>query len=312
MLHLQQAGHPHYVEWSRSFACNSVKEKELQDMNEKMKKEFQKWQIIVSNLRANLYAMNFFTCLQLLRISNEFHCLIYNPNHEVNKEILLLLMSLSSNLTVDNIKAVTSTAEAQSIALRSLPSFTSPDHDESHCVMDIVDVPREISKLNEAEKKQYFSVVEDYEFKPQMVLAAIRQCGPADDDEVANWCLENIGLFENKPVVSKVSDKPTVSEVDLTNPDVKELVEMQFSESLAIEAVKMHGDDETKCYDYCLDATLANSGMFSDDTQNEMTENISLDAYVPYEIENTDAGVLEYVIIYVYPYCIAMYMHKNI
>ena len=300
LLHLQQAGHPHYVEWSQSFGCNAVTQRELQDLNEQMKRDYQKWLNKVSSLRKNLYALNYFTCLQLLRISNEFHCLINNPNHEVSSEILLLLMSLSPTLTVDDIKAVTSTTEAHSIALRSLPTFTPPDRDESHCVMEAADVPGEIDRLNEAEKKIYLLSVNEYGFNPRMVLLAIRQYG-SNEDDVLNWCFDpkNAEMFESKPKPDVIEEpaKPTNSKVDITNPVVQELIGLEFSESMAIEAVKKCGEDLTKCYDYCNNQTLlTSSAVMSDDAQVELSDDILFDADAPYEIETTDAGVLEYVI----------------
>ena len=301
LLHLQQAGHPYYVEWSQSFVCNMVTQRELQDLNEKMKRDYQKWLTKVSHLRTDLYALNYFTCLQLLRISKEFHCLINNPNHEVSSEILSLMMSLSPNLTVDDIKAVSSTTEAQSIALRSLPSFIPPDHDvSSHPVMEAADVPVEVGRLNEAEKMLYLLSVNKYEFNPQMVLSAIRQCG-SNEDDVLNWCMDpkNTEIFERKPKsdASEKPAKPTTSKVDITNPVVQELISLEYSESLAIEAVKMCGEDTTKCYDYCNNQTLLTSStMMSDDAQVELSHDILFDADVSHEIDTTDAGVLEYVI----------------
>ena len=300
LLHLQQAGHPHYVEWSKSFGCNMVTQRELQDLNEQMKRDYQNWLNKVSCSRTDLYALNYFTCLQLLRISKEFHCLINNPNHEVSSEILSLLMSLSPNLTVDDIKAVTSTTEAQSIALRSLPSFTPPDHNESHPVMDAADVPVEVDRLNEAEKELYLFSVNEYDFNPQMVLSAIHQCG-SNEDDVLNWCMDpkNTAMFERKPKPDNNEEpaKPTKSKVDITNPVIQELIGLEYPESLAIEAVKMCGEDATKCYDYCNNKTLlASSAMMSDDAQVEMSHDILFDTDVSYENESTDAGVLEYVI----------------
>ena len=278
LVHLQQAGHPHYVEWSKSFGCNAVSQRELQDLNKQMKKVYLNWLNKVSSLRTDFYALNYFTCLQLLRISKELYYLINNPNHEVSSEIFLLLMSLSPNLTVDDIKAVTSTTEAQSIALRSLPSLTPPDHDESHPVMEAANVPMEIDGLNEAEKNLYLLSVKKYGLNPQMVLSLMLERKP-------------------KPDASKEPAKPTLSKVDITNPVVQELIDLQYSKSLAIEAVKMCGEDIIKCCDYCNNKILlASSTMMSDDAHVEMSHNILFDADMSYEIEATDAGVLEYVV----------------
>jgi len=294
MLHLQKAGHPQYVEWSRSFPCGTVTQNELQALNQQMKKDLQNWLKNVSSLRKRFYTLNYFTCLQLLRISKEFYCLINNCNHEVNNEILLLLMSLSPELTVEKIREVTSTAEAQSIAFKSLPSF-SPDYDESCCIIDEVDIPTEIEKLSEGEKEIFFSSVQDYNFDPGLVLAAIRQYG-SNEDEVLNWCFDpkNVKMFESKPVVCEESVQLNISEIDINNTTVQELVELEFSESLSIEAVKSYGEDLTKCLEYCSNQTLARSAIFSDDTHDEIPDNILLDGDGSCETKTKDASLSEY------------------
>ena len=293
LLHLQQAGHPHYVEWSRTFVCNRVTHNDLKKLNDQLKSDLQNWREKVSSLRKKLYALNYFTCLQLLRISNEFHCLINNPNHEISNEIFMLLMSLSPNLTVEKINKVTSTAEAREIAFRSLPSFTLPDHSESFSAMDEADVPEEVDKLNEAQKEIYVKCVQEYEFNPRMVLAAIHLYG-SNEGEVIDWCFDpnNQVMFESNPVVSEESIKLNIPEVDITNTTVQELVSLEFSESLAIEAVQKCGDDLSKCMDYCSNETLDRSAIFNDDTQEEIPDNILLDSN---ENEAKDGRLLEYV-----------------
>lgn len=299
-MHLQQAGHPHYVEWSKSYECKKITESELQDLNEQMKRDLQAWLNKVSSLRTQLHALNYFTSLQLLRISNEFYCLINNPNHEISNEIFLLLMSLSPNLTVRDIKKVTSTAEAQAIALRSLPSLTPPDHDESYQVMNEIDVPGEIDKLNEEQKEVYFSSVQDYGFNPQLVLAAIRQYG-SNEDDVLEWCFDpkNAEVFDRRPVASEDSLKATKSEVDTSNATVQDLIDLEFPELLSIEAVKECGEELEKCIQYCSDKTLASSANFSDET-DDISENILLDGDVSYGTETRDASLSVYVTTYVH------------
>ena len=294
LLHLQQAGHPRYVEWSRCFACSTVSQNELQDLKDQMKRDLQNWLSEVSSLRTKLYALNYFTCLQLLKISNEFYCLINNPNHEISGDIFMLLMSLSPNLTVEKVKGVTSTADAQSIAFRSLPSFSPDDHDKSHCSMDELDMPEEIGKLNETQKAIYFNSVQEYDFTPQMVLTAIHQCG-SDENEVVEWCLDpqNASMFESNPIDNEGSEKPSISKVDIdiTNPTVQELIDVEFSESLAIEAVRMCGNNVTKCLDYC----SSKAAIFGDDAQEEISDNILLDTNDSYENETKDIKLLQYV-----------------
>ena len=236
LLYLQQAGHPQYVEWSRTFVCNIVTHDDLKKLNDQLKMDLQNWRKKVSSLRKKIYALNYFTCLQLLRISNEFHCLINNPNHEISNEIFMLLMSLSPNLTVEKIKEVTSIAGAQEIAFKNLP--------------------KEIDKLNKAQKETYVKSVQEYELNPRMVLAAIHLYG-SNEEKVIEWCLDpkNQEMFESIHVVSEDSIKLNVSEVDIINT-IQELIELEFSESLAIEAFQKYGDDISNCIDYCINKTL--------------------------------------------------------
>ena len=295
LLHLQQAGHPMYVEWSRCFACSMVSLNELQNLKDQMKRDLQSWMNEVSSLRKRLYALNYFTCLQLLRISNEFYCLINNPNHEINNDIFMLLMSLSPDLTVGKVKEVTSTADAQSIAFRSLPSFSPDDHGIDYFTMEELDLPEEIEKLNEAQKTTYCNSVQGYGFNPQMVLKAIHQCG-SDEEEVVEWCLDpqNASMFESNPIDNEESGEPSVSKVDIdvTNPTVQELVDLRISESLAIEAVRECGNDLTECLEYCSNQT-ERIAIFSDETQEEIPDHILLDTNDSCEDETKD--LLQYV-----------------
>ena len=268
----------------------------MQELNQQMKKDLQNWQANVSSSRKTLYALNYFTCLQLLRISSELYHLITNPNHEVNHEMLLLLMSLSPNLTAKEIKQVTSKAEAQSIALRSLPSLTPPtDHNESSYFMNEIDVPGEIEKLNEEEKEIYFSSVQDYEFNPQMVLAAIHQFG-SDEEEVLQWCFDpkNAEAFKSKPIITEdsVEHKP---EIDISNTTVQELIDLEFSELLSIEAVNTCGEDLDKCLDYCTKSTAEHAN-FGDNTHDEICDNVLLETDASYESETKDTSSSGYVI----------------
>ena len=292
LFHLQKAGHPQYVEWSRSFACNTVTQNDLRDLNQQMKRDLQTWLAKVSSFRMKLYALNYFTCLQLLRISNEFYHLINNPNYEINNEILLLLMGLSPDLTVEKIKEVTSTDEAQSIAFKSLPSFTPPDHNESNYDIDEIDIPGEVQKLTEREQEIYSSCTEEYEYNPRMVLAAIRQFG-SSENKILEWCFDprNAEMYETDAIVNEDSIELSVSEIDISNTTVQELVDLEFSEDLAIEAVKTCGEDVTKCYDYCNKQTLA---IFSDDTQDDIPDNILLDMDDSSKTEMRDTSLSEY------------------
>lgn len=215
LLHLQRAGHPQYVEWTKSFACKTVTQSELQDINQQMKTDLRIWLLKVSTLRTKLYALNYFSSLQLLRISKEFYCLINNPSHEISNQVLLLLMSLSCELTVAEIKKVTSTSDAQSIALRNKISITSPDCDDSFYIMDEIDIPQELKKFNEAEKKIYHLCIQDYGFDEQMVIAAIRLHG-SNEDKVLKWCFNPVNAqnFESDPIVNEDTQKV---EVDISN-----------------------------------------------------------------------------------------------
>ena len=156
LLHLQRAGHPQYIEWCKSFDLKLVCEKDMQKLNQDMKKDLQKWLDEVSNLRAKYYALNYFTCLQLLRINREFYDLMNNPDHQISREIFLLLLSLSSDLTIADIKEVVCAAKHHLISSKSAPLSLGIGDNISN--IDEGSILKEIEKLSTEEKEIYDSL----------------------------------------------------------------------------------------------------------------------------------------------------------
>ena len=270
LLHLQRAGNPQYTDWFKSYVCSAVDKKELEDLNQLMKKELQDWLNNVSSLRKRLYALNYFTCLQLLKISREFYHLINNSDHQINKEVFLLLMSISPDLTIEDVKKVMSSTEAQAIALKSFNAPLPSTQDDSFCIIGEVDV--EVEKLSEEEKEIFTTATATYEYDPRLVLAALHHKG-CDEDAVIEWCMDNDKLYEAKP---PTGNPPIVEQeniaIDASNSTVKELVGMDFSEALAIEAVKICGEDIEKCIDHCSTQILDKS--FSESTDAAPNEEL--------------------------------------
>ena len=282
-LHLQQAGHPQYVEWLKSFDIQTVSQKDLQILNRDMKKDLQDWLNRVSKLRREYYALNYFTCLQLLRINREFYNLINSNDHQISRKVFLLLLSLSPDLTTENIRNVVSAAKFQLVSPESM-SLSSVHDDRTH----IIDIPDEVSKLTEEERELYHSCITDYEFEPSLALAAIRKCG-ANEDDVVEWCLnsDNQKMFRNTSKDESFNaELNKLQIIDRNNATVQELMDLEFSEDLSIEAVKLYGEDLTQCMEYCSDQILAKSDSTSDD------ENISLECvnsvYSDVEISESD------------------------
>ena len=264
-MHLQRAGNPQYTDWFKSYVCSTADEKELENLNQLLKKELLDWLANVSNLRKRLYALNYFTCLQLLKISREFYHLINNSDNQINKEVFLLLISISPDLTIEHVKEVMSSTEAQGIALKSFNATLPSAQDEGFCIIDEVDV--EVEKLSEEEKEIFTTATTIYEYNPRLVLAALHHKG-CDEDAVIEWCMDNNKMYEAKPIVnnSSIVEQEKI-EIDATNPTVKELMDMDFSEALAIEAVEICGEDIERCIDHCSSKILDKS--FSKTTPNE-------------------------------------------
>ena len=270
LLKLQRAGHPQYIEWLKSFDFETTSQnnlqKDLQILNRNMKNDLQDWLNKVSNFRTEYYALNYFTCLQLLRINREFYTLVNSNDHQISREVFVLLMSISPDLTIMKVKEVVSTAKHQLVTSKSMNS--SIDCDDSTYIIDEVDIPGEVAKLTEEEKEVYQSSIDDYDFEPCIVIAAIRKCG-ANEDAVATWCFdpENQQMFRN---ATKGGSSSADIQIDINNAIVQELVDMKFPEALSIEAVKHCGEDLTKCMDYCSNQILAGYDSFSDtDTDDE-------------------------------------------
>ena len=239
-----------------------VSQKDLKILNRDMKKDLQDWLNRVSKLRREYYALNYFTCLQLLRINREFYNLINNNDHQISREVFLLLLSLSPDLTTEDVRNVVSAAKYQLVSPESM-SLSSVHDDRTH----IIDCPDEVSKLTEEEKELYDSCVTNYEFEPCLALAAIRKCG-AEEDHVLEWCYnpDNQKMFRNTSKDESFSgelNKPQI--IDRNNAIVQELMELEFSEDLSIEAVKLYGEDLTQCMEYCSNQILAKSDSTSDD-----------------------------------------------
>jgi len=301
LLHLQKAGNPHYIDWYKSYHCRTVAEKELEDLNLLMKKELENWLANVSSLRKRIYALNYFTCLQLLKISREFYRLINNNDCTINKEIFLLLMSLSPDLTIENVTEVMLSSKAQGIALKSLNVPLPSAQEDIVCTIGEVDV--EIKKLSEEEKEIFTNVTSNYDYDPRLVLTAIHHHS-CDEEAVVDWCMDNDKMFEAKPATGD----PSVVElakvkIDASNSTVKELVDMDFSEASAIEAVKMCGEDIEKCIDHCSTQQILVKS-FSEPTNATPNEEIKIDMTSK---DSTDSSLARYICVHV-----RMYVHMYV
>ena len=292
-LYLQRAGHPQYVEWLKSFDIETMSQKDLRILNQDMKKDLQEWLDRVSMLRREYYALNYFTCLQLLRINREFYNLMNSNDHQISREVFLLLLSLSPDLTIKNIVNVVSAAKSQLISPESmsLPSV----HDDS---IPITDIPDEVRKLTGEEKELYDSCITDYEFEPCLALAAIHKYGSNEDDVVA-WCYnpDNQKMFRNASKDESFNAELKNSQtIDRSNATVQELIELEFSEDLSIEAVKLYGEDLTQCMEYCSNQILVKSDSISDNESIYDDESILLEcvtsAYSDVEMSDTEGSLL--------------------
>ena len=229
-------------------------EKELENLNQHMEKELKDWQTNVSILRKKFYVLNYFTCLQLLKISQEFYQLMNTPEYQINNEIFLLLMSISPDLTTEDVKKIMSSTEAQAIALKSFNAPLSSSQDENFFVIQEVDA--EVEKLSEDETEIFNSAVAGYNFDKRLVLAALHHIG-CNEDDVVEWCFDNVKMYKTKvPVDSSPVDDP---EINASHCTVKALIDLKFSEPLAIEAVKKCGEELDECLDYCSNEVLAKS-----------------------------------------------------
>ena len=230
-------------------------ERELEDLDKHMKKELQNWLAYVTMQRNKFYVLNYFTCLQLLKISEEFFQMINYPDYEINKEILLLLMSISSELKIEDVKKVMSSTEAQEIALKSLNAPPTSSQDESYFVSR-GDIDAEVEKLSE-EAREIFNNAVAMNYSKRLVLEALRHNGCEDEDNVIEWCMDNDKAYAATAL--PVGD-PEEPKIDASHKIVKELVDdLRYPVGLAIEAVKECGEELDDCIGYCASKDLAKS-----------------------------------------------------
>ena len=302
LLKLQRAGHPQYTEWLESFdfkitSQNNLQE-DLQILNQNMKKDLQDWLNEVSNLRTEYYTLNYFTCLQLLTINREFYNLMNSNDHQISREVFVLLMSISPDLTIMKVKEVVSSAKYQ-LVITPKSMNSSIDCDDITYIIDEVDIPGEVAKLTEEERMVYHSSIDDYDLEPSIVIAAIHRCG-ANEDAVAAWCFdpESQRMFRNA-----TKGRSSSAKIDINNAVVQELIDMKFPEALSIEAVIHCGEDLAKCMDYCSNQILAGYDNVSDsDTDDESLDCAKSDVDLS-EAEDT------YSVKYVSMIAIKMYLY---
>ncbi|XP_065899482.1 E3 ubiquitin-protein ligase rnf213-alpha-like isoform X2 [Dysidea avara] len=278
LICLQRAGNPQYVVWFESFACNLVKDDDLKCLNEKLKNDLQEWVATVSGLRKTIYPLNYFTCLQLLKISGEFYDLVSNSEYQLSKEVLLLLMSISPDLTIEDIRSVMSSSDAHRLVSKSINISSSlPTQNEDPSIVGGVD--EEVLKLTEEEKTIFIAATTIYEFKPHLVLAALRCHGAdVDEDSVVDWCYHNSSVEDEY-----ITETPKIDGDNLT---VKELIEYDFPKQLAIKAVEECGEDVVKCMDYCTQFILEKKNRHDESlsetsdtslSRSNSVENVALD-----------------------------------
>ena len=240
-----------------------------------MKDDLKDWLDLVSTQRKSVYVLNYFTCLQLLQISNELYCLISDPDYKIDKKILLLLMSISPDLTIEDIISVTSSPEAKSICSTSKSSFSLPNEKEEFIDANEMDLTTEVDKLSDEAKELYLSLISDG-FNPYMVLTAIRRFG-VDEDDILDFCSDpnNIQAFGSDPDSTTHNDDCQGSKIDITNPTVQKIMGCDYSESSAIDAVSKCGESIEDCLEYLADQTL---NEMSNEQTSEDTNGLSRDA----------------------------------
>ena len=104
-----------------------------------------------------------------------------------------------------------------------------------------------------------------------MVLEAICKFG-SNEDDVVRWCLdsENQKMFENASKGEYFNPELNEAQIDTSNATVQELIDLEFSEDLSIEAVKQCGENIVQCMKYCSQILAkSDSGSISDTDRDD-------------------------------------------
>ena len=165
-------------------------------------------------------------------------------------------MSISPNLTTEHIKNVTSSTVAKSMCSGNTQHFS--ESGENFQAMDETTLLEEVDKLTDEEKDVYKTFTDEYEFNASMVLTAICKFG-LNEDDIENFCSDPkiTKQFGTTHFRNKGDDDRKKVKVDVNNVNVQEIINTyDYSESLAIAAVKACGADIPNCLEYLANQTL--------------------------------------------------------
>ena len=229
LIALQQKGNVKYIGWSMEFHCQPLLVEDLQKQAKEMEDELIKWNNEVDEARKRFYELNYYTTHQLLVLRSELgklKCLHSTNPLPQNAQVMTLLESISSEMTLANVKSVvqelldrqkspipgSDQAGAGNIEpYTKTPVLSSPslppvsqvmktlpavEQLKVSCVQTLPHVSLSEENLNEKQKEYFTNIIENYGYHKMTALKAIEEVGTCDWNDIDNWVQENGDKYE--------------------------------------------------------------------------------------------------------------------
>ena len=226
LIALQQKGNVKYIGWSMEFHCQPLLVEDLQTQAKEMEDELIKWNSEVDEARKRFYELNYYTTHQLLVLRSELGKLkcLHSTNPLPQKaQVMALLESISSEMTLANVKSVVQQVISQLPEDLDMQKSPIPGSDQAGAgniepytktpppvsqIMPAVEhlhvshvqtlpyVSLSEEKLNVKQKEYFTNVIENYGYHKMTALKAIEEVGTGDWNDIENWVKENGDKFD--------------------------------------------------------------------------------------------------------------------
>ena len=236
-----------YTHFHLVCGCSEYKKAEFDSTIASMEKDLAEWQKNVEKYRKQYPHLNYYTSQQLLDLRKELGKLKKNPESPTSHALKQLLLSVTPNPSQPKI------AFALSNAVKTMSKNTSSlgmQVEQKNNFGAKSAVPAfDLTSLNEERKEILKALRDDYDFKVSVILAAYSELEEdADEDDVREWCMEHEHEFKDDDDVDLSAAMSAESNEDedpiaADNPLVLELLEEEYSQEIAFEAVQKAKQD---------------------------------------------------------------------
>lgn len=255
LVKLQESGYVDYTHFHMVCGCSEYKRNEFDAAIDSMENALDKWKKSVEKCRKEYPHLNYYISQQLLDLQQELGQLHKHPNSLPSHKLKQLLLSVTPEplhskivTALNNAKKAISRNQmtaSTGIKIATTHSATAPKAASSIVAVDP-------STFDDEQKEIYKTLTREDDFKVSVVLAAFYELGEdAEEDDLRDWCTNNEHKFKDEddivlPSIDTAIDEEENEAVNADDPIVIELLDEDYSISIAIEAVQLAKGDSQK------------------------------------------------------------------